>query len=108
MIAPPSASLVAPFLQFFFAEHLIAHRRVSPETVASYRDTFRLLLQFLQCSVGKEPSRLTLADMQPPSILQFLDNIEAVISRRDLSVKERLLAVAKLLVQARDAIKFTH
>ncbi len=38
-----------------------ARRRVSPETVASYRDTFRLLLQFLQCSVGKEPSRLTLA-----------------------------------------------
>src|ERR1035437_4192381 len=76
MIAPPSASLVAPFLQFFFAEHLIAHRRVSPETVASYRDTFRLLLQFLQCSVGKEPSRLTLADMQAPSILQFLDSIE--------------------------------
>jgi hypothetical protein len=27
---------------------LIAHRRVSPETVATYRDTFRLLLQFLQ------------------------------------------------------------
>jgi hypothetical protein len=76
MIAPPSASLVAPFLQFFFAEHLIAHRRVSTETVASYRDTFRLLLQFLQCSLGKEPSRLTLADMQAPSILQFLDSIE--------------------------------
>ena len=76
MIAPPSASLVAPFLQFFFAEHLIAHRRVSPETVASYRDTFRLLLQFLQGSIGKEPSRLTLADMQAPSILQFLDSIE--------------------------------
>ena len=48
MIAPPSASLAAPFLQYFFAEHLIAHRRVSPETVATYRDTFRLLLQFLQ------------------------------------------------------------
>ena len=69
-------SLLAPFLQFFFAEHLIVHRRVSPETVASYRDTFRLLLQFLQRSVGKEPSRLTLADIQPPVILQFLDSLE--------------------------------
>jgi len=73
MMAPPSASLAAPFLQFFFAGHLIAHRRVSPETVASYRDTFRMLLQLLQCSVGQEPPRLTFADMQAPSILQFLD-----------------------------------
>jgi len=76
MIAPPSPSSVAPFLQFFFAEHLIVHRRVSPETVACYRDTFRLLLQFLQRSVSVEPSRLTLADMQAPVILRFLDNIE--------------------------------
>ena len=76
MIAPPPASLVSPFLQFFFAEHLIVHRRVSPETVASYRDTFRLLLQFLQRSGGIEPSRLTLADMQAPVILRFLDSIE--------------------------------
>lgn len=76
MIAPSSTSLAAPFLQFFFAEHLIIHRRVSPETVASYRDTFRLLLHFLQRSVGTEPSRLTLADMQAPVILQFLDDIE--------------------------------
>jgi integrase/recombinase XerD len=76
MIAPPSASLVSPFLQFFFAEHLIVHRRVSPETVGSYRDTFRLLLKFLQSSVGLEPSRLTLSDMQAPVILRFLDNIE--------------------------------
>lgn len=76
MIAPPPAALVAPFLQFFFAEHLIVHRRVSPETVASYRDTFRLLLQFLQRSVGVEPSRLTLADMQAPAMVRFLDSIE--------------------------------
>jgi site-specific recombinase XerD len=76
MITPLGSPLLAPFLQFFFAEHLIVHRRVSPETVASYRDTFRLLLQFLQRFVGKEPSRLTLADIQPPVILQFLDSLE--------------------------------
>ena len=76
MMVPLSSPLIAPFLQFFFAEHLIVHRRVSPETVASYRDTFRLLLQFLQRSVGKEPSRLTLADIQAPVILQFLDGLE--------------------------------
>ena len=68
MMAPLSSPLIAPFLQFFFAEHLIVHRRVSPETVASYHDTFRLLRQFQQSSVGMEPSHLTLADMQAPVI----------------------------------------
>ena len=33
-------------LQTFFTDHLVAHRRVSPQTVSSYRDTFRLLLRF--------------------------------------------------------------
>src|SRR5664279_5288266 len=83
MMAHPSASLVAPFLQFFFAEHLIAHRRVSPETVARYRDTFRLLLQFLQCSVGKEPSSLTLADMQAPD-MTFCNS--SIASNRNVAI----------------------
>jgi hypothetical protein len=35
--------LVGPHLQAFFAEHLLTHKRASPQTIASYRDTFRLL-----------------------------------------------------------------
>ena len=47
-----SPSLVGPLLQFFFSEYLIAQRRVSPQTIASYRDTFRLLLQFVDRETG--------------------------------------------------------
>jgi integrase/recombinase XerD len=43
-----SSANVAAFLEAFFTDRLIAQRRVSPHTVASYRDTFRLLLQFAQ------------------------------------------------------------
>ena len=39
-----AAPLLGPLLQRFFAEHLVHHKRVSLQTVASYRDTFRLLL----------------------------------------------------------------
>ena len=35
-------------LERFFTQRLIAQRRVSPHTVAAYRDTFRLLLQFVE------------------------------------------------------------
>jgi site-specific recombinase XerD len=38
---------IAPLVQSFFTDHLVHQRRASPQTVASYRDTFRLLLQHL-------------------------------------------------------------
>jgi site-specific recombinase XerD len=49
-MTPPT--LVGPLLQFFFTDYLIAQRRVSPQTIASYRDTFRLLLQFVDRETG--------------------------------------------------------
>jgi hypothetical protein len=39
----PQPTLVGPLLQSFFSEHLCLHKRVSLQTIASYRDSFRLL-----------------------------------------------------------------
>jgi hypothetical protein len=39
--------IIGPHLQAFFAEHLLNHKRASPQTIACYRDTFRLLLRFM-------------------------------------------------------------
>jgi len=47
-------------LESFFTKRLIAQRRASPHTIGSYRDTFRLLLQFAERRLGKAPSRLAL------------------------------------------------
>jgi site-specific recombinase XerC len=51
-------SLVAPTLQAFFTDRLARQRQVSPRTIASYRDTLRLLLCFAQTTTGKAPSTL--------------------------------------------------
>ena len=40
-------------LETFFTRRLIAQRRASPHTIASYRDTFRLLLQFADKQLAK-------------------------------------------------------
>jgi integrase/recombinase XerD len=48
---------IAPILQYFFSEHLVAHKQVSPRTIIAYRDSFRLLLQFLQKRTGKNHPR---------------------------------------------------
>ena len=55
-------------LERFFTQRLIAQRRVSPHTIASYRDTFRLLLQFVEKQSGKPPSGLELTDLDPSII----------------------------------------
>src|ERR1700730_3241389 len=69
--------LIAPLVQSFFTDHLVRQRRASPQTVASYRDTFRLLIQHLSQTTGKKPSDLTLDHhLQTRAIIRFLDGIE--------------------------------
>ena len=69
-------SSLAPTLQAFFTDRLMAQRQASPRTIAAYRDTFRLLLAFAQQHTGKAPSRLDIDDLDAPLISAFLDHLE--------------------------------
>jgi len=84
---------LAPTLQTFFTDRLVAQRSVSPHTVASYRDTWRLLLGFAANQVGKEPSALDLEDLDAPLIGAFLEHLEAVRHNRPRTRNARLVAV---------------
>ncbi len=50
-------------IERWFTDRLMKHRGVSPNTIASYRDTFRLLFAFAQTRIGRSPSQLTLRDL---------------------------------------------
>jgi site-specific recombinase XerD len=63
-------------VQAFFTDRLARQRRASPQTVAGYRDTFRLLLQHLSKTTGSKPSDLTLDDLPAKAIVRSLDAIE--------------------------------
>src|ERR1700745_3911209 len=80
-------------LESFFTKRLIAERRASPHTIASYRDTFRLLLQFAEQRLAKAPSRLTLEDLQAPFLGVFLDNLESTRANGARSRNIRLTAI---------------
>jgi integrase/recombinase XerD len=67
---------LAPLLQAFFTDRLLAQRRASSHTIAGYRDTFRLLLGFATTRTGKRPSALDIADLDAPLIAAFLDHLE--------------------------------
>ena len=71
-----SAPTFPALVQEFFCDRLIQQRNASSQTVASYRDTFRLLLGYLQQIRRKQPAALTLADLDAPTILAFLQHLE--------------------------------
>lgn len=73
-----SQSNLAPLLQAFFTQRLMQQRQASTHTIASYRDTWRLLLQFAQRRLHKAPSALALEDIDAPLITAFLDDLETV------------------------------
>ncbi len=52
-------TLIAPTLQTFFTDRLTRQLQASPRTIASYRDTLRLLLGFVHDTTAKRPRRLT-------------------------------------------------
>lgn len=67
---------LADLITAFFARHLAAERNASSHTIASYRDTFRLLLVHVAASNGRHVSQLTLDDLGPDAILRFLESLE--------------------------------
>jgi site-specific recombinase XerD len=69
-------SPIAATLQAFFTDRLTKQRQVSPRTIASYRDSLKLLVGFAQNRTGKAPSRLDWADLDADLVAAFLDHLE--------------------------------
>ncbi len=66
----------AALLQAYFTDRLMAQRSASPHTIASHRDTFRLLLAFAQKSLKKTPITLAVGDLDASFIGRFLDHVQ--------------------------------
>ncbi len=69
-------STLAPTLQAFFIDRLTRQRDASPHTIASYRDTWRLLLGFAATRTGIPPSALDIANLDAALIAAFLDHLQ--------------------------------
>jgi integrase/recombinase XerD len=80
-------------LECFFMQRLMAQRQVSPHTIRSYRDTFRLLLRYAAKRLHKAPSALALADLDPGLIGAFLDQSEKERGNSARSRNLRLTAI---------------
>jgi site-specific recombinase XerD len=74
-------TLLAPLLEAFFTDQLQRQRAVSPHTIASYSDAFRLLLQFVERRRRKAPAEFVLEDVDAGTVVDFLDYLE--VDRRN-------------------------
>jgi site-specific recombinase XerD len=93
-------SLIAPTLQSFFTERLAKQRDASPRTVASYRDSLRLLVVFIHHQTGKTPCALDWEDLDAEMISAFLDHLEADRHNSPRTRNLRLTAIRSLFAYA--------
>ncbi|HKS50293.1 MAG TPA: tyrosine-type recombinase/integrase [Pseudonocardiaceae bacterium] len=87
---------LAPILQGFFTDRLARQKKASPNTVAAYRDTCRLLLGFAQKKTGKAPSGLSLTDLDAALIGEFLQHLEQQRGNSTATRNARLAAIHSL------------
>lgn len=75
-MSKPTLRPLAALVEGFFTQHLVAERQLSPCTVASYRDTVRLLLGYVRQQTRREPVHQRWEDWDAPRIVGFLDHLE--------------------------------
>ena len=81
-----NAASLPSLIQRFFTQRLLEQQGLSSHTVASYRDTFRLLLGFATQQLGRAPSKLLTEELDVPFMEKFLRHLE---QRRGNSVRTR-------------------
>ena len=87
---------LAPSMQAYFTERLIGQRDASPNTIAAYRTTFRLLLTFAAARTATAPSKLDLDQLDAPLISAFLDHLERQRGNCSATRNNRLAAIHSL------------
>lgn len=81
------------YLQRFFTDRLTTQLKASQNTVASYRDTFRLLLKYASDRLGRSPTDLQIADIDADLVGGFLSFVETERKNGARSRNTRLSAI---------------
>ncbi len=87
---------LAPPLQAYFTDRLIGQRGASPNTIAAYCHTFRLLLRFAKDRTGKAPNELDIGELDAPLIAAFLEHLERDRNNTPRTRNNRLAAIHSL------------
>jgi len=89
-------SALAPSLQAYFTDRLIGQRCASPNTIANYKTTFRLLLGFTSQRTKTTPSNLDIVDLDASLVTAFLEYLETDRHNGIATRNNRLAAIHSL------------
>ena len=89
-------ALIGPWIRRFLLEHLVSERNLSINTQRSYRDMLLQLLPFVATQVRKPIERLTVADVSPKRVRQFLSQLEVTRHCGPRTRNQRLSAIHAL------------
>jgi integrase/recombinase XerD len=92
-------SALAPTLQAFFTDRLIRERDASPQTIASYRDTWRLLVGFAAGRSKRPASSLDIDDLDASAVVAFLNHLETERHNGVRTRNVRLAAIRSFLLR---------
>jgi len=88
---------LSTLIQHFFCRRLITQRNASSKTIASYRDTFRLLFRYAQEKMKKMPADLQFEDLNADFVLKFLDYLEQGRNNSERTRNLRLAAIRSFI-----------
>ena len=94
--AASASSPLGPALQRYFCHYLIGQRQLSPRTIAAYRDTFKLLLAFVERR-GRRADDVSVEHLDAPCVLAFLDDLERSRNNTARSRNARLAAIRSFM-----------
>lgn len=80
-------------VQEFFTDYMLQQRALSPRTIASYRDTFVLLLRFAEEKRSLPAHSISFSDLDGRFLLDFLEHLE---TQRHNSVRSRNVRLAAI------------
>ena len=93
-------SALATSLQAWFTDRLIRERNASPHTIASYRDTWRMLLKYLTTTLGIPADALDFDAVTATHVTGFLDHLEQERGNSSRTRNARLTAIRSVLGRA--------
>jgi len=88
-----SSNELAAAIRDFFADHLPRLRGMSPHTLQSYRDSFKLFLRFLSMEMKRNVTVLNLDDLTPEHLIRFLQHLEDTRKNTTATRNVRLAAI---------------